>query len=320
MKTYTYNGLFELERGGVLKNPEIAYHTYGDPANPAVWVCHALTASSEVAAWWPHTVCEGGFLDPAEHYVICANILGSCYGTTGPLSINPDTGKPRYGRFPDLTVRDWVRAHMLLADHLGVDKLTLVGASVGGFQAVEWAVAQPQRVERLILIGTDAAASAWCVAIDQTQRMAIEADPTYGEPSEKAGARGLAVARAIGLLTYRGPEGYARAQTAASASSYQVYQGEKLTNRYNAYSYYKILDAFDTHDVGFRRGGISAALSRITADTLVIGIENDLVFPESTQRRLAWQIPGAEYAVIRSAYGHDGFLIEHEQLNRLCKR
>ena len=209
---YKAPGPFVLETGHTLPELRIAYHTYGKPNaayDNVVWVCHALTANSDVADWWPHTVEAGCFLDPARHFVVCANILGSHYGTTGPLHVNPETGSPYYKDFPPFTIRDIVRAHRLLAGALGIGRIdTLVGSSVGGFQAIEWAVMEPERIGKLILIATAAKASPWTIAIDQTQRMAIEADATFGEPRNDAGMKGLAAARAIGLLSYRGPEGY----------------------------------------------------------------------------------------------------------------
>ena len=188
IRYYDHNAPFELESGAVLPALRIAFHTYGElnaARDNTVWVCHALTASSDVADWWPHTVGEGRFLDPSRHFVVCANILGSHYGTTGPLHTDPATGRPYYGSFPAFTIRDMVRAHRLLADALGIRKIrALVGSSVGGFQAVEWAVAEPERFGRLALIATAAKASPWAIAIDETQRMAIEADATFGEPRD----------------------------------------------------------------------------------------------------------------------------------------
>ena len=286
---------FPLERGGELPALRIAYHTYGEPnaaRDNVVWVCHALTANSDVADWWPHTVEEGRFLDPSRWFVVCANILGSHYGTTGPLHENPATGRPWYGDFPRLTIRDMVAAHRLLASALGIGRIAaLVGSSVGGFQAVEWAVEEPARFDRLVLIATAAKASPWTIAVDETQRMAIEADATFGQPRDDAGMKGLAAARAIGLLTYRGSSGYNLTQQDREewpdehrASTYQQYQGEKLCRRYNAYSYYTILDAFDTHDVGRGRGGVAAALARIEARTLVVGITTDIIFTPGENR------------------------------------
>ncbi len=327
---YTFPEPFELELGGKIENLTIAYDTYGTLAEGggnAVWVCHALTANSDVADWWPHTVEQGAFLDPEKCFTVCANIIGSCYGTTGPLSVNPATGKPYYGDFPRLTIRDMARAHSLLADHLGLRRIhALVGSSVGGFQAVEWIAAEPRRFGRLVLIATDVKASPWSIAIDETQRMAIRADATWGEPRPEAGAAGLAAARAIGLLSYRGGEGYNLTQQDPEsdtlpddhrACTYQRHQGYKLVKRFNAYSYMTILDAFDTHDVGRGRGGVDAALRRICCPTMVVGLTTDIIFTPAEQREIARRIPGAVYREISSPLGHDGFLVEHGQLNAI---
>lgn len=322
---------FEPEQGGALPGFTIAYHTFGklnETRDNVVWVCHALTANSDVADWWPHTVEEGRFLDPTKWFVVCANIPGSHYGSTGPLSINPATGTPWYGDFPKLTIRDMARALRLLAEHLGIGHIhAMVGSSVGGFQALEWVCEEPWRFDKLILIATDAKASPWTIAIDETQRMAIKADATFGEARPDAGMAGLAAARAIGLLTYRGPRGYNITQqdlpcgdavpATHRACTYQQHQGDKLCRRYNAYSYVAILDAFDTHDVGRGRGGTKAALARITADTIVVGITTDIIFTVEEMRRLAKAIPGAKYAEIDSQFGHDGFLVEDRSLNEI---
>ena len=302
---YIAPGPFELETGHTLPELRIAYHTYGTlnaAKDNVAWVCHALTANSDVADWWPHTVETGRFLDPARHFVVCANIIGSHYGTTGPLHVNPATGRPWYKDFPPFTIRDIVRAHRLLADALGIGRIgTLVGSSVGGFQAVEWAVSEPERIERLVLIATAAKASPWAIAIDETQRMAIEADTTFGQPRDDAGMKGLADREELPAVH--------------RACTYQQYQGEKLRRRYNAYSYYAILDAFDTHDAGRGRGGLEQALHSITARTLVVGITTDIIFTPAEMRSLHAMIPGSAYHEIDSPFGHDGFLVEHEQLN-----
>ena len=327
---YHHHSPFGLEPGGVLDKLTIAYHTFGtlnEKRDNVVWVCHALTANSDVPDWWLHTVEEGKFLDPSRYFIICANILGSPYGTTAPLHENPATGEPYYGDFPAYTIRDMVNAHRVLADALGIEKIhTLVGCSVGGFQAVEWAVMEPDRFERLSLMATDAVATPWTIAIDESQRMCIEADATWGERRPDAAAAGLAAARAIGLLSYRGPSGYNLTQRDTEeypaprrAVSYQRYQGEKLVRRFDAYSYHSILDAFDTHDVGRGRGGMEKALSGIKARTLVIGLTTDIVFPPEDMRVLASRIPGARYEEIQSPFGHDGFLVEHSQLNALMR-
>ena len=329
MKTYTHHGEFPLESGGSLKDITIAYHTYGTlsaRADNGVWVCHALTANSDVADWWPGTVAPGRFLDPERYFIVCANILGSCYGSTGPLSVNPDTGEPYYRTFPRLTMRDVVAAHRILADALGIGRIhAIIGSSVGGFQAVEWAVAEPERFGRVALIATDAKASPWTIAIDETQRMAILADPSFALDRPDGGAAGLAAARAIGLLTYRGGSGYNITQQDATddytvphrACTYQRYQGSKLVGRFDAYSYMAILDTFDTHNVGRGRGTLRDALARITAPTLVVGLGTDIIFTPGEMQTLASMIPGAEYRQIESPFGHDGFLVEADRLNEI---
>ncbi len=329
MKTYHHSEPLKLELGGEIKDLTIAYHTWGtlnEKKDNVIWVCHALTANSDVADWWPHTVEKGRFLDPENNFIVCANILGSCYGTTGPLHTNPDTGKPYFRDFPRYTMRDIVSAHRLLADALGIGKIRLlVGCSVGGFQAVEWAVTEPDRFERLVLLATDAKASPWTIAIDETQRMAIFSDPTYFEDRPDGGAKGLAAARAMGLLTYRGGKGYNLTQQDPDdkytglhrACTYQQHQGDKLVKRFDAYSYCAILQSFDTHNVGRGRGGVAEALRRITCPTIVVGMTTDIIFTPEEMRSLAAMIPNAEYREIQSPFGHDGFLVETDQLNEI---
>ncbi len=328
IKIYKHNAPFVLESGERLEELQIAYSIYGEPneaKDNVVWVCHALTANSDVQDWWPHTVETGAILDPANHYVICANILGSPYGTTAPLHTNPVTGAPYYGDFPKYTIRDVVAAHKILAEYLEVGHIdTILGCSVGGFQALEWAVNEVDRFSKLILVATDAKASPWSIAINETMRMALEGDPTFSERRDDAGMSGLATARALALLTYRGPHGYNLTQQNSDerienhrAQSYQRYQGEKLCRRFDAFSYYSILNSFDTHDVGRGRGGTDAALASIKAKTFVVGITTDILFPPCEMRDLTSKIPGAEYSEIDSLFGHDGFLVEHEQFNAL---
>ena len=179
---FIYDKEFALECGEILPTLKVVYHTFGrlnnDRSNVA-WVCHALTANSDVADWWPGTVEAGRFLDPDKYFVVCANILGSCYGTPGPTEINPATGEPWYGDFPKVTIRDMVRVHQLLAEHLGFSHAKLlIGSSMGGFQCLEWSVMQPDFAENCVFIATGAQAYPWGVAFNESQRMAIENDPT----------------------------------------------------------------------------------------------------------------------------------------------
>ncbi len=329
---FHYTGKLSLELGGWLQDPVIAYHLSENPAisdKPVVWICHALTANSDPTSWWPGMVGKGKTFDPAKYTIVCANILGSCYGSTGPANINPGNGKPWLKDFPLLTVRDLVRGHSLLKDHLGIETIHLLtGSSVGGFQALEWAVMESGLVKRLVLIATGPKATPWAIAINETERMAIEADPGFDGIHEAGGQKGLAAARAIGLLSYRGYEAYNLSQQETSenitdhfrASSYQRYQGEKLVKRFNAYSYYAITKTQDTHNVARGRGNMADALSQIQARTLCIGIGNDLLFPCSELKSLSGLIPKAMYTEIVSDYGHDGFLLENEQISRAIER
>ncbi len=330
------NKPFHLESGEVLPELTIAYHTFGTlsaEADNVIWVCHALTANSDVSDWWPNTVEPGCFLDPEKYFIVCANIIGSHYGTTGPLSINPSSGQPYYNSFPQMTVRDMVRAHQLLAAHLGISKVELlIGSSLGGFQCMEWAVMEPDFPRRIALIATSAVTSPWAAGFNETQRMTILADTTYGTNSPDAGMRGLAAARANALLSYRGPAAYNLTQADQGAEtdpenpfrrrvhSYQVHQGDKLCTRFNAYSYFRLTRAVDSHDIGRNRGGIAKALADIKAKTLVVGITSDILFTLAEAQELAQHISNARLETIESDFGHDGFLVEHKKLNTIINR
>ncbi len=320
---------FELESGQKIQNLEIGYHTYGRlNANKdnVVWVCHALTANSDVFDWWKGLFGENDFFNPDEHFIVCANILGSPYGTSNPHSINHITGQPYYLAFPQYNVRDIVKAHQLLAAHLKIDKVEiLLGGSLGGQQAVEWAIIEPERIKNLILIATNARHSPWGIAFNESQRLALTSDRTFYANSIDGGQKGLKAARSIALLSYRGYKTYTVSQQDEDdnisndhrASSYQNYQGQKLVNRFNAHSYWYLSKAMDSHNVGRDRKGVEKALSLIKAKTLVIGIKSDLLFPVEEQQYLFRHIPKAAFAEFDSFYGHDGFLIETEALTNI---
>ena len=327
-KYFTYDKPFELGCGAVLPSLTIAYDTFGElnsERSNVIWVCHALTANSDVADWWPHTVEEGCFLDPAKYFTVCANFLVSHYGTTGPLSVNPATGEPWYGDFPKVTVRDMVRVHQLLAEHLGIERVKLlIGSSIGGFQCLEWSVMQPDFAEKAAFIATTPRTKPWASAFNESQRMAIEGDPTFGERSAEAGLNGMATARSIALLSYRGGMAYDKTQEDENPDevgferrvlSYQRYQGEKLRRRFNAYSYYRLSQAVDSHNLGRGRGSVEEVLKQIKAKSLVVAITSDILFPPSDHTVMVENIPNVEYHLINSDFGHDGFLVEHQQLN-----
>jgi homoserine O-acetyltransferase len=331
IQSYTYTGTFELESGSKLKDIEIGYHTYGTlnkNRDNVVWVCHALTANADVFDWWKGLFGDDDYFNPDDYFVICANVLGSPYGTVNPLSINPITGQPYYLAFPEFTIRDIVKAHTLLADHLKIYQIEiLLGGSLGGQQAIEWSILQPQRIKNLILIATNARHSPWGIAFNESQRLAITADRTFYAGTPDGGNKGLKAARSIALLSYRGYKTYAITQqedhddltTDFKASTYQNYQGQKLVNRFNAYSYWYLSKAMDSHNVGRGRNGIDKALSLITARTLVIGITSDVLFPIEEQQYLFRHIPKSAFAEFDSFYGHDGFLIETESLTKIIK-
>src|ERR1051326_7905615 len=261
LQKYTYNQPFRLESGEELPTLEIAYHTYGElnrKKNNVIWICHALTASSDAADWWSGLVGEGKVFDTKKYFIVCANILGSCYGSSGPLSINPNTERKYYSEFPQVTIRDMVNAHILLRKHLGIEKIFIgAGGSMGAYQVLEWAVMEPKIFERMILMNTSARESAWGIAIHTAQRLAIEADPTWRKEADEAGAKGLKAARAIGMLTYRNYETFADQQTDDNhnkldnhkASSYINYQGDKLVKRFNACSYWLLTKSMDSHNL-----------------------------------------------------------------------
>lgn len=330
-KTYHHNSPIELESGEILPEVVIAYDTFGtlsEAKDNVIWVCHALTANSDVKDWWPNTVEEGRFLDPNKYFIVCANFLGSHYGTTSPLSINPTTGEKWYYDFPRITVRDMVTCHRLLAKHLGIDRVKLlIGSSIGGFQCMEWAVTDPDFMENLALIATTTNTEPWAAAFNESQRMAIRADGTWGQLRDDAGLDGMAVARSIALISYRGAPAYNATQhdrdnpTDAAferrAHTYQQHQGEKLRRRFNAFSYYRMTEAVDSHNIGRGRGSVANALRQIKAHTLVVAISSDILFPVEAHIPMRQYIPDVEYHLIESSFGHDGFLVEHEKLNNI---
>lgn len=328
-QTFIYNSAFRLESGVQLPSLKINYSSFGTlnaQKDNVIWVCHALTANSDVSTWWAGLVGEDKFYNPKDHFIICANILGSCYGSSGPLDVDPSTGNSYYLSFPLITIRDMVQAHEVLRKHLGIEKIhTCIGGSLGGQQAMEWAISNPEVIRNLVLLATNASHSPWGIGFNEAQRMAIKADTTWKNNSEHAGREGLKAARALALLSYRNYHTYQRSQQEADnekvdhfkASSYQNYQGEKLVNRFNAHSYLYLSKAMDSHNVGRGRKSIESALQSIIANTLLIGIKSDILFPVCEQTFLNDHISSSVYKEIDSLYGHDGFLIETEKIQEL---
>ena len=327
---FQYQKEFLLDAGSSLPAFNLEYTTLGQlnlERNNVVWITHALTANANPSEWWSGLVGEEKLFNPTDYFIVCVNALGSCYGSTGPLSINPSTGTPYYHDFPTLTIRDIVNSFDLLRIHLGIEKIhTLLGGSLGGQQAVEWAIKKPHVFEHLILIATNAQHSPWGIAFNESQRLAIQTDPTWLLTTDTAGLKGLKTARSIALLSYRNYETYLQTQAdelstteSFKAASYQNYQGEKLVERFNAYSYYQLSKIMDSHNVGRGRGGVQKALQQIQAKTLVVAIHSDILFPVVESEILAQGIPNSSLSIIESLYGHDGFLIETDVLEKKFK-
>jgi len=350
-------GAFRTEGGRELPGIRLAYETWGElsPARDnAVLVLHALTGDSHVrgpagpghptAGWWDDIVGPGAAIDTDRWFVVAPNMLGGCQGSTGPASIAPD-GYEWASRFPYLTIRDQVAAQVRLADALGIDAWAAVlGGSMGGMHALEWGVAQPERVARLGILAAPPLTTADQIALNSVQLDAIRIDPRYagGEYYDAGDGdgphRGLALARRMALLNYRSPtelnQRFQRSwQSGVSplghdgrfaVESYLDFHGNRFTRRFDANSYTTLVGAMDSHDIGRDRGGVEEALARVTATTLVLGIDSDRLFPVDGQHRIARGIPNAldgdRAAVISSDFGHDGFLIETAAVSAQLRR
>ena len=332
-----------LEYGGTLKRVAVTFEAYGElnaAGDNAILICHALTGSAhaagvqgraQVPGWWDPLVGPGKPIDTSEHFVICANVLGGCYGTTGPSSLDPETGHPYCLAFPRYTVRDMVAAQRRLVDALGVSSLkAVIGGSMGGMQVLEWAALYSERVRSIVPIGIGARHSAWAIGLNEVARRAITSDPAWREghyPLDKQPETGLGLARAVAMLSYRsvdsleakfGRERVSRANDLLGKSfeieSYLDYQGVKLVQRFDANTYLYLTKAMDDYDLAEGRGRLSQVLGRMTMPALVMGISSDVLYPEAEQRRLMEGLPNAQYARITSPHGHDAFLIEFPQL------
>jgi homoserine O-acetyltransferase len=347
----TFNDPLILEYGGQLQHVAIAYETYGElnaAGDNAVLVCHALTGSAhaagyhhrqEVPGWWDPLIGPGKAIDTDRYFVISSNVLGGCYGTTGPSSIDPTTGRPYGIDFPRYTVRDMVEAQKRLIDALGVRSLkTVIGGSMGGMQVLEWAALYPELVRSMVPIAVGPQHSAWAIGLNEVARRAITSDPTWQGgryPLGKQPETGLGLARAIAMLSYRSFDSFEskfgrdRATEANPADllsvsfeieSYLSYQGVKLVKRFDANTYLYITKAMDDFDLGEKRTHIREVLATMKMPALVMGITSDVLYPEVEQRQLVEQLPDASYVRINSPHGHDAFLIEFPQVSAHLRR
>jgi len=332
LKYYDHPHPLQLESGVILPQLTIGYHTFGTlnkTRDNAIWVCHALTANSDVREWWGDLLGPGKLFDTDKYFIVCANMLGSCYGTTGPRSFNPKDYVSYGLQFPTITIRDITKAHLLLLNHLNIDELALlIGGSCGGHQCLEMAIAIPEQVKHLGLLVTSARETAWAIAIHEAGRMALNTDPSFRENYDRAGAAGLKTARGQALLGYRTIQSYIDRQTDTDnnkidgfkAASYVQYQGTKLERRFYAHAYFYLLNALDSHNVGRGRSSVEAALQSISCPTTIIGIDSDMLIPVKQQEFIAQHIPNAKLEVISSDFGHDGFLLETAAIEKIMKK
>lgn len=325
---------FRLEAGQKLDGVVIAYRTWGDSSNAAdnaILICHALTGSADVEAWWPNVIGAGRAFDPDRDYIVCANILGSCYGTTGPVSTALGMDRPYRADFPRISVRDMVRLQRVLLDELGVETLELVtGPSLGGMQALEWAAMYPERVRSVVPIGVGGRHSAWCIGISEAQRAAIEADPNWngGYYSDEAPpSKGLSAARMMAVCTYRSWHSFEqrfgrerRSEDLYEVQSYLRHQGHKINDRFDANTYVTLTHAMHTHDLGRARGDYRDVLAGIRQPVLVVSVSTDALYPPQEQFELAEMLPNASYELLECPHGHDGFLIETDALDAMISR
>ena len=351
----TLENPLRLEYGGILSDVCVTFETYGElnaAKDNAVLLCHALTGSAhaagvqgltqvtsqgEVPGWWDPLIGPGKAVDTRRHFVICLNVLGGCYGTTGPSSPNPETGEPYRLSFPRYTVRDMVAVQARLLDLLGIDSVrAVIGGSMGGMQALEWAATYPERVRSLVSIAVGARHSAWAIGLNEVARRAITSDPAWNGGDYAPGSQpeaGLGLARAVAMLSYRSVDSleakFGRERVSASRDllahsfeieSYLDYQGVKLVKRFDANTYLYLTKAMDDFDLAEGRGRLKNVLQKMTMPSLIMGITSDVLYPEPEQLALVEGLPNAEYARISSPHGHDAFLIEFPQLAARLRR
>jgi homoserine O-acetyltransferase len=311
----------KTEEGDLIAPLNIRYHTAGelneDKSN-VLWVFHAFSGNSDVSDWWSNLYGEGSIFDPSKYFIVCANILGSCYGTSGANDVKD---------FPFITIRDMVECHKLLANHLGIDKIHIgIGPSMGGYQLMEWELAEPSRFENAIYLATSIRESEWGRAIHTAQRMALENDLLNPKYKDKPGYAGVEVARALGMVSYRSYDCYKELQIDSNPKvrehkvrSYIEYQAKKMADRFSAKCYLSLLDAMDSHDIRRGRPDWRAQMQKSYTKHLSVGIRSDVLCPSSEQKLIAESFAFAQFYEIDSFYGHDGFLTEGRKIKTIIE-
>lgn len=325
----TFNSRFRTESGFVFDSIDLAWNSWGklnDEKDNVVLIFHALTGDSNAADWFQGFFSPSGIFNPETDFILCINNLGSCYGSTGPTSINPKTGKPYQADFPEITIRDIVASQQLLLDKLEIKGIkTAIGGSMGGMIGLEFALTD-ERIKSLAVLASCASHSAWAIGISHAQRQAIYADKNWNNgfyDVENPPQKGLEAARSLAMITYRSPNNYQhkfgrtkRHKNQFNVESYLDYQGYKFNNRFDANSYITLTKAMDTHDLANHGESAESVLKKLEIPVLIIGISSDLLYPTNEQKFLAEHIPNSHYQEIDSLFGHDAFLIEFDQINK----
>ena len=328
-------GDIHLESGNSFIDAELSYEMTGNPTGPAILVCHALTGShltvgtEERPGWWRGLIGPSAYVNIDDYLVVTFNVLGGCDGSTGPASINPETGKPYRTAFPEVTVRDIVKSQFIALHQLGLASLhAVIGGSLGGMQALEWGLLYPSFVKKVFLLASSPYLSDYGIAFNTIGKTAIMSDPSWenGFYQKSADVAGMKVARMAGMVTYRSPELFEERFQRSKASengfeveSYLAYQGEKLADRFDPNSYLYLLETMNSHDIGRGRGGWRSAASLFDPELISLSFTNDLIYPPSIIKELAGLVPKAAYYEIDTLFGHDGFLTEFEKWGEYIK-
>ncbi|PNK04985.1 homoserine O-acetyltransferase [Cylindrospermopsis raciborskii S07] len=322
---------YALEKGEVLQKVQLAYRTWGklnSEGDNGILICHALTGSADADTWWKDLLGANKALDTNKYFIVCSNVLGSCYGTTGSMSINPHTGFAYGATFPEITIRDMVHLQAHLVAYLGIKSLALViGGSLGGMQVLEWALQYPHIVRAIAPMATSGRHSAWCIGLSEAQRQAIYADPNWQGGNytlEKAPKQGLAIARMIAMSSYRSwqsfSERFARNWDEETGqfviAKYLKYHGQRLIERFDANTYITLTKAMDNHDIT-QGGNYELTLQSIKQPTMIIAISSDILYPPREQEEIANLIPNSQLVYLKSIYGHDAFLTDSIEVNKL---